>query len=106
MLLRNLNQAEGLCNGTRLMITMLGSMIIEGEIMSGTHKGKSIRIPRISLILKNNILTFILQRHHTQLKSVTVWRLTKVKDKHCKLLVSTCKNQFLRMVNYTLQYHE
>jgi hypothetical protein len=42
MLLRNLNQAKRLCNGARLMITMLGSMIIEGEIMSGTHKGKSI----------------------------------------------------------------
>jgi hypothetical protein len=30
MLLRNLNQAEGLCNGTRLVITVLGDMIIEG----------------------------------------------------------------------------
>jgi ATP-dependent DNA helicase PIF1 len=35
MLLRILNQAEGLCNGTRLVITVLGDMIIEGEIMTG-----------------------------------------------------------------------
>ena len=27
MLLRNLNQTEGLCNGTRLMITHLGKMV-------------------------------------------------------------------------------
>jgi ATP-dependent DNA helicase PIF1 len=54
MLLRNLNQAEGLCNGTRLVITVLGDMIIEGQIMSGSHQGKTVLIPRISLILKNN----------------------------------------------------
>jgi ATP-dependent DNA helicase PIF1 len=68
MLLRNLNQAKGLCNGTQLVITMLGSMIIEGEIMSGTHKGKSILIPRISLTLKNNRLSFVLQRHQYPIK--------------------------------------
>jgi ATP-dependent DNA helicase PIF1 len=44
-LLRNLNQVEGLCNGTRLVITILGEMIIEGQIMTGTHKGKSILFP-------------------------------------------------------------
>jgi hypothetical protein len=40
MLLWNLNQAEGLCNGTRLIITVLGDRIIEGQIMTGTHKGR------------------------------------------------------------------
>lgn len=42
MLLRNMNQSEGLCNGTRLMITSLGNMIVEAEIMVGQHKGKKI----------------------------------------------------------------
>jgi ATP-dependent DNA helicase PIF1 len=68
MLLRNLNQAEGLRNRTRLIITMLGSMIIEGEIMSGTHKGKYVLIPRISLTLKNNRLPFVLQRRQYPIK--------------------------------------
>jgi ATP-dependent DNA helicase PIF1 len=54
MLLRNLNQAEGLCNGTWLTITMLVDMVIEGQIMCETHQGKSVLIPRISLVLKNN----------------------------------------------------
>jgi hypothetical protein len=54
MLLQNLNQAGGLCNGTRLVITALGDMIVEGEIMTGTYKGKSVLILRISLTLKNN----------------------------------------------------
>jgi hypothetical protein len=48
MLLRNLNQAEELCNGTRLIVTALGDTIIEGQIMTGTHRGKNILIPRIA----------------------------------------------------------
>jgi hypothetical protein len=61
MLLRNLNQAEGLCNGTQLVITVLGDMVIERELMTGTHKGKSVLIPRISLTLKNNKWPFVLE---------------------------------------------
>jgi hypothetical protein len=34
MLLRNLNQSEGLCNGTRLLITSLCDKVIEGQIMT------------------------------------------------------------------------
>jgi ATP-dependent DNA helicase PIF1 len=54
MLLQNLNQAEGLCNGTRLIIIVLGEMVIQGQILSGSHKGNSVLIPKISLTLKNN----------------------------------------------------
>jgi ATP-dependent DNA helicase PIF1 len=54
VLLRNLNQVEGLCNGTRLVIIVLGDIIIEGQIMTRTHKGNLVLIPRISLTLKNN----------------------------------------------------
>ncbi|KAF8113262.1 hypothetical protein N665_0053s0013 [Sinapis alba] len=49
MLLRNLNQREGLCNGTRLLITRLGNWIIEAEILTGTYVGKRVLIPRINL---------------------------------------------------------
>jgi ATP-dependent DNA helicase PIF1 len=61
MLLRDLNQAEVLCNGTRLVITVLGDMVIEGQIMTGTHKEKSVLIPRISSILRKNKWPFALQ---------------------------------------------
>jgi ATP-dependent DNA helicase PIF1 len=68
MLLRNLNQAKGLCNGTRLVINVLGGMIIEGKIMTGTHKGKSVLIPMISLTLRNNKWPFVLQRRQYPIK--------------------------------------
>jgi hypothetical protein len=68
MLLRNLNQSEGLCNGTRLIITSLGDKVIEGQIMTGTHKSKIVIIPRISLTLKNTRWPFVLQRRQYPIK--------------------------------------
>jgi ATP-dependent DNA helicase PIF1 len=61
MLLHNLNQPEGLCNGPRLIVTAIGDTIIEGQIMTGTHAGKNILISRIALTLKNNRWPFVLQ---------------------------------------------
>jgi hypothetical protein len=40
---------------------MLGEIVIKGQIMCGTHQGKSFLIPRISLILKNNKWPFGIQ---------------------------------------------
>lgn len=49
MMLRNLNQAQGLCNGTRMMVTRLGERILETEIMTGSDVGERVLIPRITL---------------------------------------------------------
>jgi len=62
MLLRNLNQTDGLCNGTRLIVTAVGHWSIEAQIMNGRHKGRSFAIPRITLLLKSNKWPFVLQR--------------------------------------------
>lgn len=35
MLLRNLNQTDGLCNGTRLIVTQLGDKIIQAKLITG-----------------------------------------------------------------------
>ncbi|CAN0881846.1 hypothetical protein LINGRAHAP2_LOCUS14466, partial [Linum grandiflorum] len=42
MLLRNLNPAAGLCNGTRILITHLGNNVIRGLIVGGTFEGTAI----------------------------------------------------------------
>jgi ATP-dependent DNA helicase PIF1 len=60
MLLRNLNHSQGLCNGTRLIVTMLGDLIIEAEIMNGKHRGKCVLIPWICLTLKTPKIPFVL----------------------------------------------
>lgn len=49
MLLRNIDQPNGLCNGTRLQIVKLGHNLIEAKIMTGTNIGNHVFIPRMRL---------------------------------------------------------
>ena len=49
MLLRNLNQSNGLCNGTRLIITQLTNKIIEGQIINSSNINEKVYIPRIEM---------------------------------------------------------
>ncbi|KAH0757108.1 hypothetical protein KY290_020601 [Solanum tuberosum] len=40
MLLRNIDQSAGLCNGTRLIVTKLGNQVIEAKVLSGQMVGR------------------------------------------------------------------
>jgi hypothetical protein len=62
MLLRNLNQSAGLCNGTRLLVTQLSKWVLEAKIISGTHVGHKVFIPRIVLSPSDSKLPFVLKR--------------------------------------------
>ncbi|CAI0625772.1 unnamed protein product [Linum tenue] len=62
MLLRNLNPSDGLCNGTRIMITELGENIIKGNIMGGAFDEKPVIVPRIVLNVEDKRWPFILKR--------------------------------------------
>ena len=50
ILLRNLNPQEGLCNGTRMIVTAMAEWVIEAQILTGTHAGRRAFIPRISSV--------------------------------------------------------
>ncbi|KAK9208644.1 hypothetical protein WN944_001003 [Citrus x changshan-huyou] len=54
MLLRNLNQIEGICNGTRLIVTRLGKWSIRGDIIFGTNIGQNVTITRIDLLMNQD----------------------------------------------------
>ncbi|GKB00079.1 ATP-dependent DNA helicase PIF1-like protein [Tanacetum coccineum] len=49
MLLRNIDQQAGLCNGTRLLIRRMGLHVVEAEIITGTNVGDITFIPRMRL---------------------------------------------------------
>lgn len=51
MLLRNIDQSRGLCNGKRLIITILANHVIEANIISGKNIGGLIYIPRMDITL-------------------------------------------------------
>ncbi|XP_022018850.1 uncharacterized protein LOC110918879 [Helianthus annuus] len=62
MLLRNIDQQNGLCNGTRLQVKKMYNRVIEAEIISGGNIGTRTYIPRISLIPSDKKIPFEFQR--------------------------------------------
>jgi ATP-dependent DNA helicase PIF1 len=62
MLMRNLDQAEGLCNGTRLTITKMADHVLEAQIMSGKHAGNIIYIARMTTTPSQSPWPFKLSR--------------------------------------------
>jgi ATP-dependent DNA helicase PIF1 len=58
MLLRNIDQADGLCNGTRLQVTDLGKNIITAKFITGDNIGETVFIPRMDLIPIDSGLPF------------------------------------------------
>ncbi|KAJ0599802.1 putative DNA helicase [Helianthus annuus] len=62
ILLRNINQMAGLCNGTRLLVTRLLQKVIEARIITGTATGHRVYIPRITFVHNENNLPFVFKR--------------------------------------------
>jgi len=60
LLLHNLNQSIGLCNGTRLIVKRLGECIIEIEIIIGNNVGKRVFITRIIMSPSGTDWPFVL----------------------------------------------
>ncbi|KAJ1685676.1 hypothetical protein LUZ63_017066 [Rhynchospora breviuscula] len=62
MLLRNIDQPNGLCNGTRAIVTAMGTRIIQARVITGKYTDREICIPRIIFIHKSKTLPFVLRR--------------------------------------------
>jgi hypothetical protein len=68
MVLRNLFPAEGVCNGTRGIVTKMSTRVIEIELLSEEHRGKKVFIPRITLNPSESQVPFKLERRQFPLK--------------------------------------
>ncbi|CAN1179598.1 ATP-dependent DNA helicase PIF1 [Linum perenne] len=62
MLLRSINPAAGMCNGTRILLTHLGDYVLRGLVVGGNLEGTIIAIPRIVLDVTDTKWPFILKR--------------------------------------------
>ena len=49
MILRNLNAADGVCNGSRGILTQCRSRVLEVLLLTGENAGKKLFIPRMTL---------------------------------------------------------
>ena len=77
MLLRNLNPKQGLCNGTRLLITSMTQRLIRAIVISGTHQMTKCIIPRVTLYPKNNPYPFNFGRRQFPLRHAHVMTINK-----------------------------
>jgi ATP-dependent exoDNAse (exonuclease V) alpha subunit len=58
MILRNLNPGEGVCNGSRGVVTRMSNRVLEVRLLTGDHAGKSTFIPWISIIPSSTQVLF------------------------------------------------
>jgi len=62
MLPRNLDQPEGLCNGTRMIVTRLANHVIEVKLMSTNNINSLVYIPQMSMSPSQSPWPFKLRR--------------------------------------------
>ncbi|XP_054777262.1 uncharacterized protein LOC129285554 [Prosopis cineraria] len=62
MLLRNIDQASGLCNGTRLRITFLGKHVLKATTLNGTNANNEVLLHRMDMNPSETKLPFLMQR--------------------------------------------
>ena len=86
MLIRNLNPAQGLCNGTRLVISALHPHVVEAIIIIGDRSGQSVFIPRITLQPSDNAMPFVLRRRQFPLNLAFAITINKAQ---CQTLQNT-----------------
>lgn len=84
MLIRNLAPAEGLCNGSRLVITRMTDRVIEARILCGDHAGKLAFIPRITLTPSTSELPFVLKRRQFPIRVAFAMTINKSQGQSVK----------------------
>ncbi|XP_015954984.1 xylose isomerase-like [Arachis duranensis] len=62
MLLRNIDQTNGVYNGTRMQVRRMGNHVIECKTLTGNKAGSIVLIPRLNLISNNETLPVALSR--------------------------------------------
>ncbi|XP_061339371.1 uncharacterized protein LOC133286044 [Gastrolobium bilobum] len=77
MLLRNIDQSRGLYNGTRLLISRLGSHVVEASVLTGSNIGESVLIPRMTMSPSNHTFPVYFQRRQFPLTVSFVMTINK-----------------------------
>jgi ATP-dependent DNA helicase PIF1 len=77
MLLRNLDPANGLCNGTSMVLLEIKTMVLRCRILGGDHAGKEVFIPRITLDPSSESLPIDLTRRQFPVRLAFVMTINK-----------------------------
>ena len=84
MVLRNLDPRNGVCNGTRAVITHMSNRVLEVQILGGDHVGKSFFIPRITLTPDKSNLPFTMRRRQFPIRTAFAMTINKSQGQSVK----------------------
>jgi ATP-dependent exoDNAse (exonuclease V) alpha subunit len=85
MVLRNLNPQQGVCNGSRGIVTRFANRVIEIRLLTGDHAGKHVFIPRLKIEPSDAQLPFQFSRFQFALSLAFVMTINKAQGQSLKL---------------------
>ena len=87
ILLRNLSPSNGLCNGTRMIVTRLSQRVLEVRLIGGDHDGEIALIPRISLTPTSlTDFTFKIRRRQFPVRLAFAMTINKAQGQSVKIV--------------------
>ncbi|THH03718.1 hypothetical protein EW146_g10359 [Bondarzewia mesenterica] len=86
ILLRNLDPACGMCNGSRMVLLRMSERVLEARLIGGDHDGNIVFIPRISLIPSSFSINyaFVLKRHQFPIRLAFAMTINKAQGQSVK----------------------
>ncbi|XP_055960513.1 uncharacterized protein LOC130015063 [Mercurialis annua] len=93
MLMRNINQSAGLCNGTRMVITHLGKWFVQARVFTGKNKGDGVLIPRITMTETDSRWPFKMKRRQLPLSVCFAMTINKSQGQSFKQVGLLLQNQ-------------
>ena len=77
MVLRNINAGEGVCNGSRGIVTQVADRVIQLRLITGDHAGSLIFVPRLKISPSDTQLPFEFERRQFPLRLCFVMTINK-----------------------------
>jgi ATP-dependent DNA helicase PIF1 len=105
LLLRNLNQSIGLCNGTRLIVKRLGQRVIEAKIITGNNVNIRVFIPRIIMSPSRTNWPFVLRRRQFPIQVAFAITINKSQGQTLNNVGVYLSSPIYSMVNCMLLFH-
>ncbi|XP_028072245.1 ATP-dependent DNA helicase PIF7-like [Camellia sinensis] len=86
ILLRNIAPKNGLCNGTRLMVSKCNTHIVEAQILTGEKCGNLVFIPKISLTPSSSEMPFQMTRRQFPVRLAYALTINKFQGQSVKFV--------------------